>query len=65
MNFRKKFVKNRIALFGAFVILTIVTAAVLAPSLSPHDPHEQYFDGLAGLFSRRSQSRLRESPDET
>ena len=29
------------------------------------DGREQYFDGLAGLFSRRSQSRSRETTNET
>ncbi len=46
MNFRKKFVKNRIALFGAVAILIIVISAIFAPLLAPYNPYEQFFEGL-------------------
>jgi peptide/nickel transport system permease protein len=42
----KRFRKNKTALFGAAVIAVVVTAAVLAPWITPYDPHEQFFDGL-------------------
>jgi peptide/nickel transport system permease protein len=42
----KRFRKDRAALFGALVIAVVVTAAVLAPWITPYDPHEQFFDGL-------------------
>ncbi len=34
------------ALFGLVVIAVVVTAAVLAPLVAPHDPGEQFFEGL-------------------
>jgi peptide/nickel transport system permease protein len=42
----KRFRKDKTALFGAAVIAVVVTAAVLAPWITPYDPHEQFFDGL-------------------
>jgi peptide/nickel transport system permease protein len=42
----KRFRKDRAALFGAVVIALVVTAAALAPWVTPYDPHEQFFDGL-------------------
>jgi peptide/nickel transport system permease protein len=42
----KRFRKDRTALFGAAVIGVVVVAAVLAPWVTPYDPHEQFFDGL-------------------
>ena len=42
----KRFRKDKAALFGAAVIAVVVTAAVLAPWITPYDPHEQFFDGL-------------------
>ncbi len=34
------------ALFGLSVVLLVVLAAVFAPLLAPHDPAEQFFEGL-------------------
>lgn len=42
----RRFRKNKAAVFSAAVIAVVVTAAVLAPWVTPHDPHEQFFDGL-------------------
>jgi peptide/nickel transport system permease protein len=42
----KRFRKDQAALFGAAVIALVVTAALLAPWITPYDPHEQFFDGL-------------------
>jgi peptide/nickel transport system permease protein len=42
----KRFRKDKAALFGAAVIAVVVTAAALAPWITPYDPHEQFFDGL-------------------
>jgi peptide/nickel transport system permease protein len=42
----KRFRKDKAALFGAAVIAIVVSAAVLAPWITPYDPHEQFFDGL-------------------
>jgi peptide/nickel transport system permease protein len=42
----KRFRKDKAALFGAAVIALVVTAALLAPWVTPYDPHEQFFDGL-------------------
>jgi peptide/nickel transport system permease protein len=42
----KRFRKDNAALFGAAVIAIVVSAAVLAPWITPYDPHEQFFDGL-------------------
>src|SRR5690606_40280800 len=42
----RRFRKDKAALFGAVVIALVVGAALLAPWITPHDPHEQYFDGL-------------------
>ena len=42
----KRFRKDRAALFGAAVIAVVMTAAALAPWVTPHDPNEQFFDGL-------------------
>ena len=42
----QRFRKDRAALFGAAVIVAVVTAALLAPWVTPYDPHEQFFDGL-------------------
>jgi peptide/nickel transport system permease protein len=41
-----RFCQDKTALFGALVIAIVVTAALLAPWVTQHDPHEQYFDGL-------------------
>jgi peptide/nickel transport system permease protein len=42
----QRFCKDKAALFGAAVIVAVVTAAVLAPWVTPYDPSEQFFDGL-------------------
>ena len=42
----QRFRKDRAALFGAAVIVAVVTAAILAPWVTPYDPSEQFFDGL-------------------
>lgn len=41
-----RFRRDRTASFGALVIALVVAAALLAPWITPHDPYEQYFDGL-------------------
>jgi len=38
--------RDRVAMFGAILIIGIVLVAILAPMLSPHDPTEQFRDGL-------------------
>ena len=42
----QRFRKDKAALFGAVVIVAVVTAALLAPWVTPYDPSEQFFDGL-------------------
>ncbi|MCS5649120.1 MAG: ABC transporter permease [Dehalococcoidia bacterium] len=42
----KRFKRDKVALFGGIVIVIVVTAALLAPWVTPYDPHEQFFDGL-------------------
>jgi peptide/nickel transport system permease protein len=42
----KRFRKDKAALVGAAVILVVVSAAALAPWITPYDPDEQFFDGL-------------------
>ena len=42
----QRFCKDKAALFGAAVIVAVVTAALLAPWVTPYDPSEQFFDGL-------------------
>ena len=42
----KRFKRDKTALFGGTVIVIVVTAALLAPWVTPYDPHEQFFDGL-------------------
>ena len=42
----QRFCKDKAALFGAAVIVAVVTAAMLAPWVTPYDPSEQFFDGL-------------------
>ena len=48
----QRFRKDKAALFGAAVIVAVVTAAILAPWVTPYDPSEQFFDGLT-LEARR------------
>jgi peptide/nickel transport system permease protein len=38
--------RRPIAVFGLFIILAVVVAAVFAPWLAPYPPDEQFFDGL-------------------
>jgi peptide/nickel transport system permease protein len=42
----KRFIANRIALFGLVLITIIVGAALFAPWLAPYSPNEQFFEGL-------------------
>jgi len=42
----KRLKRDKAALFGAVVIMLVVTSAILAPLVTPYDPHEQFFDGL-------------------
>lgn len=42
----QRFRRDKAAVFGASVIAVVVTAALLAPWVTPYDPHEQFFDGL-------------------
>jgi peptide/nickel transport system permease protein len=38
--------RDRVAMFGAVLVMLIVLVAILAPVLAPHDPTEQFRDGL-------------------
>jgi len=38
--------RDRAAMFGAALVMIIILVAILAPILSPHDPTEQFRDGL-------------------
>jgi peptide/nickel transport system permease protein len=38
--------RDRTAMFGAALVILIVLVAIFAPVLSPHDPTEQFRDGL-------------------
>jgi len=38
--------RDRAAMFGAMLVIFIILIAILAPVLSPHDPTEQFRDGL-------------------
>jgi peptide/nickel transport system permease protein len=38
--------RDRAAMFGAMLVMVIILVAILAPVLSPHDPTEQFRDGL-------------------
>lgn len=38
----KKFVRNKLAVVGATILLCIITAAIFAPYLATHDPDYQY-----------------------
>jgi peptide/nickel transport system permease protein len=39
--------RDKMALFGAFVVLAFVLVAIFAPLLAPHDPTVQFTDGLS------------------
>ncbi len=43
----RRFKKNKVALAGAVVIVAISLAAAFAPLIVPHDPFEQFFEGLS------------------
>jgi len=38
--------RDRMALFGALIVLLFVLLAIFAPALAPHDPTRQFVDGL-------------------
>ncbi len=38
--------RDRAAMFGATLVIVIILVAILAPVISPHDPTEQFRDGL-------------------
>jgi len=42
----RRFRRDKAALTGAIIVGIVVGAAVLAPWIAPHDPYEQFFDGL-------------------
>jgi peptide/nickel transport system permease protein len=42
----RRVLRDRSAMFGATLVILIVLVAILAPVLSPHDPTEQFRDGL-------------------
>ena len=42
----RQLLKNNLAVFGLVMITGFAGAAVFAPLISPHPPHEQFFDGL-------------------
>ncbi|MBX5477011.1 MAG: ABC transporter permease [Clostridia bacterium] len=42
----RRFARNRFALAGGVIALLLVLVAVFAPVLAPHDPAEQFSDGL-------------------
>ena len=42
----RRVLRDRAAMFGAILVVVIVLVAILAPLLSPHDPTEQFRDGL-------------------
>src|SRR5687768_16808004 len=45
-EFWRRFRRDRLAVVGLALIALFLTAAILAPLLSPFDPSEQFFDGL-------------------
>ena len=38
--------RDRVAMFGAVLVAVLILIAILAPVLAPHDPAEQFDDGL-------------------
>jgi peptide/nickel transport system permease protein len=38
--------RDRVAMFGAVLVLVLILVALFAPLLAPHDPAEQFRDGL-------------------
>ncbi|MCF8040250.1 MAG: ABC transporter permease, partial [Desulfohalobiaceae bacterium] len=43
----RKFLRKKVAVTAAGVLAVIIFAAVFAPLLAPHDPYEQFFEGLS------------------
>jgi peptide/nickel transport system permease protein len=43
----RTFFANRLAVFGLILSLTLITVAVFGPIIAPHDPIEQYDNGLS------------------
>ncbi|MGH2558703.1 MAG: ABC transporter permease [Thermomicrobiales bacterium] len=41
-GFARRFARNRLALAGAAIILTMLLAALMAPWIAPYDPEEQF-----------------------
>ncbi len=41
-----RFKKDRVAVAGSLVIVTVSLAAIFAPVIVPYDPYEQFFEGL-------------------
>jgi peptide/nickel transport system permease protein len=46
MSAWRRILRDRLAIAGLFVIVIVVSAALLAPWLAPFSPYEQMFDGL-------------------
>lgn len=42
-----RLIRRPLAVFGLIIIAVVVIAAVFAPWLAPHDPYEQFFEGLS------------------
>ena len=51
--------RDKTALFGGFVVLAFVLLAIFAPFLAPHDPTQQFTNGLSA--ARRPAARRRHS----
>lgn len=43
IDFKKSFLKNKMAVLGAAVIIVIIIAAIFAPFISPHNPYKVDF----------------------
>ena len=42
-----RFKRDKVAVVGALVIITVSLAAIFAPLIAPYDPYEQFFEGLS------------------
>jgi peptide/nickel transport system permease protein len=42
----RRFKRDRVAMFGAVLVAALILVALFAPLLAPHDPVEQFRDGL-------------------
>ena len=42
----RRLLRRKLALFGLFIILTVVSGAIFAPWIVSYDPNEQLFEGL-------------------